>query len=283
MRAFASNWTRPYAMQHPGQPYALPDYELLTTILSALMWRRYNGSICMLTDRVGDRYYRSLGLADIWDDGIHCALDDIPYTIDPSTFWAAGKLYALKTRSAPCVMLDTDFIVWSDIQPQLQLSALTVIHRESLQPDIYPEPNAFSLDSNYIFPSDWDWQQPACNTALCYFGDEMLRREYVAQAIDFMHAVRGRDGLIYMVFAEQRLLAMCAHAMHVTIHSLSTSEQLFSGNQTDFTHVWGLKQGMQRDDALRQAFCERCAQRIARDFPPVRTLCANIPILRQYF
>ena len=58
MRAFASNWTRPYAMQHPGRPYDVADFELLTTILSALTWQQKNGSIRMITDRVGARYYR---------------------------------------------------------------------------------------------------------------------------------------------------------------------------------------------------------------------------------
>lgn len=119
MRAFCSNWTRPYAMRCPGRPYEIPDYELLTTVLSALLWRKKNGSICMITDRVGERYYRSLGLAPVWDDGIRCELDAIPYTVDPSTFWAAGKLYALEKIPAPCVMIDTDFIVWNDLREQL--------------------------------------------------------------------------------------------------------------------------------------------------------------------
>ncbi|HBI63882.1 MAG TPA: hypothetical protein DDX51_02020 [Clostridiales bacterium] len=283
MRAFASNWTRPYAMRRPGQPYEIPDYELLTTILSALMWRRNNGSIRMITDRVGARYYRSLGLAPVWDDGISCELDDIPYTVDPSTFWAAGKLYALSHVPAPCAMIDTDFIVWCSLRDRLKASDLTVIHQEPLSPDIYPDPSAFVLSDSYAFPSDWDWSEPACNTAFAWFGKESLRRTYLTQALDFVHAVRGRDSLIYMVFAEQRLLGMCARAQHIRVDTLSDPDALFDPKQTDFTHIWGFKQALASHDDVRAAFCHRCASRIIRDFPAYRAVCAAIPSLRNYF
>lgn len=283
MRAFASNWTRPYAMQHPGRPYDIPDFELLTTILSALCWRQKNGSIRMITDRVGARYYRSLGLAPLWDDGISCELDDVPYTVDPSTFWAAGKLYALAQVAAPCAMIDTDFIVWSDLHDRLTDCSLAVIHREELHSDIYPAPSAFVLSPRYSFPQNWDWTAPACNTAFTWFGNDSLRRAYLSEAFDFIHATRGRDCLIYMVFAEQRLLAMCAEEHGVPIDALSTPELLFDPAQTDFTHVWGFKQAMTEHPHLRETFCHRCAQRITRDFPEYGTICANIPSLRSYF
>lgn len=283
MRAFCSNWTRPYAMHYPGHPYEIPDYELLTTVLSALLWREKNGSICMITDRVGERYYRSLGLAPVWNDGIRCELDAIPYTVDPSTFWAAGKLYALQATPAPCVMMDTDFIVWSDLRERLAASQLSVIHREPLNPDIYPAPSAFRLSPSYAFPADWNWDAPACNTAFTYFGDESLRTSYVSQALDFIHAARGHDGLIYMVFAEQRLLAMCAEAMHIPIDALSTPEALFQPEQKDFTHTWGFKQAMQDYPQARNRFCWQCAARLKRDFPAYADICARIPTLRSYF
>ena len=282
MQAFVSNWTRPYAVRCPGKPYEMADYDLLTTILSALLWRKENGSIRMITDDTGAQYYRSLGLTDLWDDGIFTHLNTIPQTIDSCTFWAAGKLYALASISAPCVMMDTDFIVWHSLSAYWSKS-LVVIHREALHPDIYPAPFAFALDASYRFPADWDWNAQACNTALTYFGDEMLRKAYVRQAMDFMQAVRGQDDLIYMVFAEQRLLAMCAASLSVPIDAFSTEQDLFSGNQHDFTHVWGFKQAMQEQPILREAFCGKCAARLQRDFPIYANRCAEIPMLQKYF
>ena len=47
MRGFHVNWTRPFSVRAPGLPYAVEPFELLTTALSALCWRRENGGICM--------------------------------------------------------------------------------------------------------------------------------------------------------------------------------------------------------------------------------------------
>lgn len=282
MQAFVSNWTRPYAVRCPDRPYQMTDFDLLTTVLSALVWRRENGSIRMITDDTGAQYYRSLGLTDLWDGGIFTYLNDIPSTIDPCTFWAAGKLYALAATPAPCVMLDTDFIVWHSLSEHWH-RPLAVIHREALNPAIYPAPSAFVLDPSYHFPTNWNWHEPACNTALTYFGNDTLRKTYVGQAMDFMQAARGRDGLIYMVFAEQRLLAMCAQACGVPIHAFSTEQDLFQGNQRDFTHIWGFKQAMQEQPVLHELFCQKCAARIRKDFPIYANICQTIPQLQPYF
>ena len=282
MQAFVSNWTRPYAVRCPDRPYQMTDFDLLTTALSALVWRRENGSIRMITDDTGAQYYRSLGLTDLWDGGIFTYLNDIPSTIDPCTFWAAGKLYALAATPAPCVMLDTDFIVWHSLSEHWH-RPLAVIHREALNPAIYPAPSAFVLAPSYHFPTNWNWHEPACNTALTYFGNDTLRKTYVGQAMDFMQAARGRDGLIYMVFAEQRLLAMCAQACGVPIHAFSTEQDLFQGNQRDFTHIWGFKQAMQEQPVLHELFCQKCAARIRKDFPIYANICQTIPQLQPYF
>ncbi len=282
MQAFVSNWTRPYAVRCPDRPYQMTDFDLLTTVLSALVWRRENGSIRMITDDTGAQYYRSLGLTDLWDGGIFTYLNDIPSTIDPCTFWAAGKLYALAATPAPCVMLDTDFIVWHSLSEHWH-RPLAVIHREALNPAIYPAPSAFVLAPSYHFPTNWNWHEPACNTALTYFGNDTLRKTYVGQAMDFMQAARGRDGLIYMVFAEQRLLAMCAQACGVPIHAFSTEQDLFQGNQRDFTHIWGFKQAMQEQPVLHELFCQKCAARIRKDFPIYANICQTIPQLQLYF
>ncbi len=282
MQAFVSNWTRPYAVRCPDRPYQMTDFDLLTTVLSALVWRRENGSIRMITDDTGAQYYRSLGLTDLWDGGIFTYLNDIPSAIDPCTFWAAGKLYALAATPAPCVMLDTDFIVWHSLSEHWH-RPLAVIHREALNPAIYPAPSAFVLAPSYHFPTNWNWHEPACNTALTYFGNDTLRKTYVGQAMDFMQAARGRDGLIYMVFAEQRLLAMCAQACGVPIHAFSTEQDLFQGNQRDFTHIWGFKQAMQEQPVLHELFCQKCAARIRKDFPIYANICQTIPQLQPYF
>ena len=96
MKAFHTNWSKVFAVKHPNQPYEIEDFELLTTMLSALEWRKHNGSIRMVTDQTGYDYYKKLGLLWIWDDGVDNVLDHlIPANVNPHVFWAAAKLYAL--------------------------------------------------------------------------------------------------------------------------------------------------------------------------------------------
>ena len=260
----------------------MTDYDLLCMILSAMQWRRCNGSIRLITDRMGERYLYSCGLDILWDDGIIPSLDAVPYTVDPETFWAAGKLFALDTMSAPCVMLDTDFIVWDELSDRWDHSDLTVIHREELQPDIYPDPRTFVCAQGYCYPDNWDTTQPACNTAFCYFGSEELRRSYCEQALAFITAARGRHPLHYMVFAEQRLLSMCAAQLGCRIDTLGELPQLFEAQQTRFTHLWGYKRLLHENPEERSRFCRRCVQRIESDFPELTPILSTHPLLRPY-
>ena len=113
-----------------------------------------------------------------------------------------------------------------------------------------------------------DWQAEPCNTALLYIGDEALKERYVRMALDFMRsAQRGAEGLPYMVFAEQRLLAMLAQQAGITIHSFATLPELFVNQQQAFTHLWGEKQKMRDNPQRARDFCMKCVRRLQRDFP----------------
>ena len=170
LRAFHSNWTRPFFARSPGCPYAVEPFELLTTALSALAWRRENGPIRMICDTEAKRYYDTLGLSFLWDEGVHPLLDTIPDDVNPMAFWAAGKLYAMAAMPSPCVMIDTDFICWKPLGPILKGLDAAAIHREDIMPDIYPDARAFTQTYGFDF-SGFDWTMQPFNTALCYLAD----------------------------------------------------------------------------------------------------------------
>ena len=73
------------------------------------------------------------------------------------------------------------------------------------------------------------------------------------------------DYLKYMVFAEQRMLAMCAEYTQTPVKTLLDKDSLHFP-QSDFTHLWGAKQAMRDNSELRGEFIERCKTRILRDF-----------------
>lgn len=69
MDGFHSLWSKPYMAGKQAEEYWMQDYEVLTMILSALMWRKYNGgSVCVRMKR--QEHLSKLGLAHIWNLGI---------------------------------------------------------------------------------------------------------------------------------------------------------------------------------------------------------------------
>jgi hypothetical protein len=274
MKAFHSFWSAPNRTRHGGAIF-LPDYELLTLMLSALKWREQNGEITMVTDSAGAAYLRRAGLGRLWSAGIDTRLDRMEPSPDPRRFWAAGKLWALRGESAPCVMLDGDLIVWEPLGGRLG-SAAVAAHREALDPAVYPDPRAaFALAADYDFPSAWDFTVPAVNTAFLYLPDDGFKTRYTDAAFAFMRALENDvDPTVSMCFAEQRILPMCARAEGAALETLLQEDAL--DDQTAVTHLWGHKRALEHDPARRVEYCLRCTARLLSDFPEwVDVLSAN--------
>jgi len=282
MNAFHSNWTKPFFLRNQGAPYFVEDYDLLTTILSALEWRKHNGGIKMVTDTIGAEYYQKLRLEHIWDMGITASLDKLDSeAIFPLSFWAAGKIFALEQQLVPCVMIDTDFIVWKSLTAYINGEKLAVAHREDLSGEIYPEKTFFNMDRNYAFPAEWDWTVLPCNTALLYIDDEQFKEYYISQSIRFMRNLRETKNITAeMVFAEQRLLAMCAAARGIKISTLLDMDNLDAQNA--FTHVWGFKRELHTNMEKRREFCVGCVKKILFDFPEETSVLEKIESLKPY-
>ncbi len=278
--AFHSNWTKPFfAYKGDNKEYFMEDFELLTMMLSALEWRKYNGSIKMYTDLTGKAYYERLGISHIWDLGIETILENIENEIDPFLFWAAGKLYSLEKVKTPCIMLDTDFIVWNKLC--MDKKGIYAVHRENLESGAYIGKESFDMKENYIFDKEWDWNELPCNTAFLYIQDMNFKDYYVKKSIEFMkNCLNGKDTITNMVFAEQRLLAMCAKQKNVNINSLMEFNNI---NQQNFTHLWGYKKELKNNISKRKDFCIQCIKRILYDFPEEEKTIANIEMLNKYY
>lgn len=266
-----TNWTGPFKANGGGK-YAIEDFELLTTVLSALKWKEKNGPIILYADKTAAEYYSRIGIIELYDEVRELNVDK---EIDPNMFWAAGKLFAIRDCGAPAAVIDTDFIVWDSILFD-KIGDCTVIHFEDLHPSVYPPAEMFDMKSGYAF-RDYDMSQKACNTAFYVIKSQRLVETYTEAAIEFMkNANRSEDRLRYMVFAEQRLLNMCAAKLGIEVRAFSSLERLYEDGYGFFTHVWGMKRQMRENDALRKSFCRRCADRIKRDYPQYVNLADKI-------
>ena len=261
MKAFHTLRTR-------RETYSMQKFELLTMILSALEWKKNNGPIKLFTDTRGAEYINKQGLTDIYDE-VDTSLDEMDMlNIDENVFWAGAKLFALSRQKAPCVMMDLDFIAWQKLDFSIYGSDVATIHFEQVNNFIYPSKEFFKFKDGFKFSPALDWNIEACNTAFAYFGANDIIKRYCEFSFEFMkNAETTNAGLPYMVFIEQRWLAMCAKMMRRKVYEMSSLDDLFGGHQKYFTHIWGHKQKFRDDPELAKKFCADCEKRLRHDFP----------------
>lgn len=285
INGFHSNWTKPFFCTNKDKEYEMEDFNILTTILSALEWRKHNGSIKMITDKVGLEYYKKLGIESVWDGGIESYLDDVVDSNLPGEiFWAAGKIYALAAQTSPCVMIDTDLIVWKPLDKVLSNKGINIIHKELITELTYPGLDYFNMKEGYEFDPSWDWTSLPCNTTLLYINNMKFIKYYTDCSIKFMESFNHSDNYLNdMVFAEQRLLSMCAKKMDIEINEIANLIKFYRKQQVYFTHVWGYKIDMRSNSRKRRDFCISCIERINKDFPEYSNMISNIEPLKHYF
>ena len=279
MNGFYSLWTRPSG-EGEDKDFAMQDYELACLLLSVASYERYNGRTRLYADKRAGAFFMERGLEEVFSRGI-CEFT-VPDDIDPKVFWAGGKLYALRLEEMPSVMVDTDLIIWKSLGRQLKDKSVAVIHREELNPAIYPDPGSFRMKQGYAFPGSWDFNIRPANTAMLYIKDNDFRDCYVEEAVRFMRSIEHtEDNLCPMVFAEQRILPMCAAQRGLSIYSFC--DRLEGLREQDmFTHLWGHKNVFKFNMDERRSFIRRCLLRLERDFPQMYKKAAEVAELKAY-
>jgi len=241
--------------------YRMEKCELWTAAISSLVRRRSGDVTVIYCDNHAAAYLNKIGLSGLWNEVI-IAIPDGFEGIDPNMFWAAGKLFALRAETAPLLMMDTDFIAWK--LPVLSESIIAA-HDEDLSPNVYPPTEYFRMKANYKFNGGYDYNVKPLNTAFLYLPDEAFKQYYVNCAIEFMKsAEQTGDRLCYMVYAEQRMLALCAEYKNQPVNTLLKQP---GEPQQNYTHLWGAKRVMREVPAEYARFRDKCAERIKRDFP----------------
>ena len=251
--------TLPALIREPEKDFSLAEFEILTLKLSALCWRRYNGPIYLVTDPVGAAYMQETGLDALYD-GVEVGLSRDNRNIPVEKFWASSKILALRERKLPCVILDMDLIVWEPLP--LVGSKVAAAHTEHIREDIYPPLSTFQVSKRYRFP-DWDETAEPLNTSILYMADEDFRDYYTRSAIDFMQYERHTpdDGVQCMVFAEQRILAMCAARKGLQVQTFLDYDHL-DAPQTLITHTWSGKRCLRFEKDAADRFKELCEKKL---------------------
>jgi len=254
--AFHVLWTKPSIAD--GKDFAMNEAEILTMIVSALMWQKYNGTIKLFTDHTGYEFIKEHDLLNLWDGGINTeVLENNSYPINPGVFWAAGKLLAMEAQNCPCVMLDTDLIIMRPINEVLKNSDVTALHKENPDPQVYLDPSLLQLPENFSFPDYYNWNIAPSNTAFLYIKNEEFKQFYLNESKQFMFHNTGKPAELVsqMVFAEQRLLSICADRADLPVNYLLTDP--FSLSNKNVVHLWGFKNLLRQNDKIQKIYSKQ--------------------------
>lgn len=253
--------SEPYSACHKG-PFRMREYERMTAELSARLWRRYNGPIYLLTDRQGAAYFREQGMEKLYD-GVDGSLNGQKYCIDLKKYWAAGKVMALLKLHAPCAIIDLDMLIWKPLE--LEGCQVAAAHREPVMEELYPPFSEFIMSPRYQFPKQWNPEVEPLNTSFVYFADDGFKNDYAGQAIRFMQYERNTPDRLSrcMIFAEQRILGMCAAAYGIRVKTfLEYGKPL--DRQEFMTHIWSGKGLLQADVQAESEYNALCEKKIAQ-------------------
>jgi hypothetical protein len=222
-------------------------------------------------------------LSALWDDGINTeVLENNDYPIDPEIFWAAGKLIALEAQAGSCVMLDTDLIITQPIQHLLEPTTITALHSEALNPEVYLHPSLLKKPSGFIFPDNYNWNVLPSNTAFLYIKDESFKNFYLNESKRFMfqNMEKPAELVSQMVFAEQRLLSICADHQHLSISYLLADP--FSLSNSSVIHLWGFKNLLRQNETVQVIYSKQLIKKFGEELSAYPLFTRQIEKLKQY-
>ncbi|MBO4843639.1 MAG: hypothetical protein J5490_03535 [Bacteroidales bacterium] len=283
MKALHIYSSAPFFKYHKDEEFYIDDFDILSAILSALTWQKYNGPIKLYADSTVLKYYRELGIEDLWNGGIDTeTLDNPPKDIDQGIFWAAGKLLALKKEGAPVLMIDQDLIVWKNIDHLLAQGDILTFHKEYID-HAYPPLKDLIVAPGYEPKRQWSWNSLPCNTAIAFIRKQWFLDYYLEHALEFMkdNNKPGTEYVTRMVFAEQRILAMCAGEKRLKVHICL--ENPFQYENDTFTHIWGGKTVAREEPGQRYLLCKALISKIHKESPDFKPKTIKMAeIFRKY-
>lgn len=297
--AYHVNWSKPAMIDN--DEYSEKPFSLMTMVLSALKWRENNGGIKLYTDKPCYDYYDSLDLLPLWDRGVDTeAMDNIPNSIKPDVFFAAGKFYGLENEPLGNVCIDRDIIAWKDISHKIGDNKLTVAHREPVGYNFgYIPQEKLVSPAGYEFEEDLNWDINPCNTSVMSIQDPEFKRRYLKNFKEYTignndsklkHDIVVGNYVAEILFVEQRYIAMLADKMDIEINQVIGEEILYNNwgsivyDEEDLlTHIWSFKKDIDKKPRAKEWLTRRLLKRIYDDHPKYfNILLKHFPELNEY-
>jgi len=254
----------------------LPAFEVVTQIHSVRAWRRFHGEVDMYTDLLGLRWLEHWQLTDLYDKVNVDVLSGVDTdAFDPRVFHTLGKVFALLATDGPVTWLDTDLYLERPVA-NLRGEQFVVAHYEAVGNVIYPGREKLP-DPNGVVNRRWDFDQPATNTAIAYFGSEAHRAAFVRTALAYTagnNAPSALHGDVRQAFTEQRISAFEAVRLGVPIRPVvdtvwDPTDRSWRGGAPDpaFHHTWREKKRLAQNPQAASGYLRQQVGRLISRFP----------------
>jgi hypothetical protein len=266
--------------------YPTGKIELMTQLLSVLVWKKNNPQDCfkLYADTAGAKFLEKNGLICIYDEINTDALNDMS-NINPVAFWAAGKIFAydhaIRTNDQP-IFIDTDAILWCPLDEFGFTGDVVAAHWESCFAEWYFEGN-LNVPKGYNYPKFAEILKSKrftqLNASFLWLKDAELTDMYLFEAFRFMknnHVSNAfhLPNFAHMCYAEQVLLADVALHLNKKIETLGNNNSDYLGQR--FTHLWGEKAVLRTENKRNNDSLAFCCGMIAREFPNYSELAERI-------
>jgi hypothetical protein len=243
MLAIHVNWTAPFRARRQRADYMMDPLEVLTSITTALFWKRSGGGIDLYTDAAGLRFYEEAGLADAYDHVDTRMLESFSLGggLSPSQAPCLGRMQVLGSLTAPFVAMDLDLAFFGAGDFPYTASDLCCLHWELPMPPSYPTEDTQFVPAGFPLPDGLDFLALVPNIAFLYVGRPDFFRPYSELAADYVRRSVEQGASLRVppsqsgrfvkqeaasptnlpaIFADQRLLGMLVSQQRLRVETL---------------------------------------------------------------
>jgi hypothetical protein len=197
-----------------GDPAFYSSVNTLMLLSSVINWKRWNNTTtCLYVDQLTHDHLRGLNLLSHWDE-VDVTILEQPSTIDKVAFWSSSKLRVLSQQEEPVIMVDYDFIAFTDLTNLAPASNFVYSHDEDGD-FAYPGASDQLIKScTWSLPDylKWSINNDAINVSYLCFNDIEFQKEYAMHSLNSMEELSslGAPKGCYVCFAEQKILKQLA-------------------------------------------------------------------------
>ena len=191
-----------WVYQDTGNGLTELDFLLLCT--SVIQYRKHHPTVstALYTDESIHSILSLRNAISLWDT-VHI----VPFLtegIDRKVFWASAKLEVISTQTEPFLLLDHDFITYSNLDHTLEGYDCVFCNTEDGK-GYYP-----LTSDEYIRKLTYKrrWKPKSLNVSYLYFNDTSFSQKYSCLSLDMMREFTNLNvpHSQYLIFAEQLLL-----------------------------------------------------------------------------